>query len=652
LWLDRADAAEPHYEAALEAGVADAVSVHRKLYELRDARRPRDETAQRAHLDRILALAAETPPHKAWAANVKVRQLLADGDAAGAVRLADEIAATFADTPFADEMEYLRALARDRRGDFVEAAHILTMLLQRGTAPDDVAARAGWLLGATILHDGRPQAAELQFADVIRLYPGGDWHTASLLGTAEAEVALGRYDRAIASFRELLSMPPPTHPDARVDRDVIRVSLTTQYEELRRSGRTEAALAMLELADELAVGLPDATRAPYATRLAELHVELAERQRAAARSVGDDDPELRRTREARAAAHLRLAGDALLRYSDLMTREAEISAGALFEAADLFDRAGDAEQTVETLRTFLRRWSGDARVSPVLFRLGQRLQAAGRYPEAIQAYERTLANYPNTPAAFQSYLPLAECFLAIGGDGLIEAERTLLAVVAPTTPDSVFTPSAQEYRDAVFMLGDLFAMQGRFEEAVTRYEEAVQRYPDDERITRAQFMLADAYRRSATSLGEELDNADQFREQVHRDFVSRMERAGQLFLTVAGELRERPAPLTHAEELHFQLAMLYRGDCLFDLGRYDEALGVYEEAAWTFHDHVRSISAYVQIMLCHSYLGQSAQGRAALARAQQIARKIPAEEFTLQRVGLTKSDWEAYLAWVGDSELF
>lgn len=652
VWIGRPDAAEPHYEAALAGGVADALVVHRRLYEIRDARRPRDDAALRAHLDRFLKLAEAHPEHWLWATDKKVRHLMSDGDTTGAKQLADDVAARLANTPFEDELDYLRALTRDRLGEYVDAAHILTSVLQRGTAEDAVSARCAWLLGETILHDGRPQAAALQFEDVIHRYPGSDWHSASLLGTAEAEVALGRYDRAIENYRTLLAMPAPTHPDAQVDRDVIRVSLTTQYEQLRRDGRLEPALAMLALADELAAGLSDEMRAPYASRLASLHVELANRDRASLRSLGADQAEQRAETETRIAEHLKAAGSALQRYSDLMTREAEVAAASLFESAEMFDRAGEGERTIGVLRTFLRRWPGDARVPEVLFKLGQRLQAAGRFEEAVQVYARNLTNYPTTPAALQSYLPLAECHLAIGGEGLIESERVLLSVVAPTTPDGVFTPTAQEYRDAVFLLGDLYAMQGRYEEAVTRYEEAVQRYPEDERMTRAQFMLADAYRRSASALRDELDEAGQYREQVHRDFVSRMERAADLFLAVADEIRGRPAPLSSTDGLHFQFALLYQGDCLFDLGRYRDALKVYEESAWTFHDQVRALSAYVQIMLCHAYLGQPAQGRAALARAQQIARKIPEDEFAPAGVGLSKSEWESYLAWVGESELF
>lgn len=652
MWINQPEAAEQHYEAAIAAGVPDALSVRRKLYELHDARRPRDDADQRADLERILALAEGHPKTWVWAVEKKVRELLHDDDPAGAMALVDDVAARLADTPYADQLDYLRALTRDRLGQHDDAARIMTALVQRGTEDDALAARSAWLLGEAILHDGRPQAAELQFDDVIRLYPGSDWHTASLLGKAEAEVALGRYDRAIDNFRTLLSMPAPTHPDAQVDRDVIRVSLTTQYEQLRQAGRLEPALAMLTLANELATKLPDETRAPYASRLAALHVELADQTQETLKSIGEDAPERRRELQNAMAEHLAAAGEALRRYSDLTTREADVSADALFEAAQLFDRAGDGERTMDALRTFLRSWPGNANVPEVLFRLGQRLQAAGRYDEAVQVYQRNLTNYPTTPAAFQSYLPLAECDLAIGGDGLVEAERVLLSVVAPMASDSPFTPDAQEYRDAVFMLGDLYAMQGRYEEAVTRYEEAVQRYPTDERMTRARFMLADSYRRSATALRDELEQAGQFREQIHRDFVARMDRASELFRAVADEIRERPVPLSAPDELQFELAMLYQGDCLFDLARYRDALAVYEETAWTFHDQVRALSAYVQIMLCHAYLGEPAQGRAALARAQQIARKIPAEDFAQFGVGLSKFEWEAYLAWVGESELF
>src|SRR5690606_12479245 len=118
-------------------------------------------------------------------------------------------------------------------------------------------------------------------------------------------------------------------------------------------------------------------------------------------------------------------------------------------------------------------------------------------------YRRNLVEFPRTPSAVSSLVPLADCFLALGRQP--EAEATLLRIVTrdPDDPVSLITPAAGEYRDALFRLGDLYLQAGKYEAAIARYEEAIERYVDDPRTGRAIYMLADAYRLSANRLRDD-----------------------------------------------------------------------------------------------------------------------------------------------------
>jgi len=641
-WLGQTAEAYGEYQAALEAG-GNRLLILRRLYELGQGLRPGDAAVQRSRLEEIARLAVDSASDLLWALQRQIDVLLEEGRTAEATQLVEEHGARFASGTLGDEYEYLRARCRLAAGDLADAARILTALRVRVGREQELAARAGWLLGRAHLGDGRPQEALLSFEEVITLFPGSPWHELSLLGSGEALVALGRFLEAAESYRQALRLPAAAREAAGVDLDAIRVSLTAHYELSSRDGKLEPALRFLELADSLVPRTNEQLKPFYVSSLAELHTRLAA-------ADGHEQAEL----PAAARDHLLAAAQQWSLYSELMTGQAETSAGALMLAAERLDEAGEPEREVQTLRLLLARWPSSRWVPEALLRLGQRLQASGRFPEAIEAYERNLGHYPRTMPAFQSYIPLAECYLALGEVGHLPAERTLLAVVSPVTGQSVFTPQAMEYRDALYKLGELYSRQARFEEAVVRLEETVQRYPHDPRISEARFMLADAYRRSALALLGELEQAGQaaFRERMLADYAGRTERAGALFGEVAEAIRGQTAPLSEGHEQLFQLSLLYQADCLFDLRRFEEALKLYEEAAWTLHDRSRALSAYVQIVACHGHLGRSPEARSALARAQQLARKLPEDAFAGRWLGAGKKYWEEYLDWIARSGLF
>ncbi len=63
----------------------------------------------------------------------------------------------------------------------------------------------------------------------------------------------------------------------------------------------------------------------------------------------------------------------------------------------------------------------------------------------------------------------------------------------------LITPEAEEFRDALFELAQLYYRTGRYEEAVGRLEELTERYPQEERMGQLLFLMADSYRKSAAT---------------------------------------------------------------------------------------------------------------------------------------------------------
>ena len=295
-------------------------------------------------------------------------------------------------------------------------------------------------------------------------------------------------------------------------------------------------------------------------------------------------------------------------------------------------------------------------MTEALLRLGRSYQSLNDYVNAIEAYEANLLEYPRTPPAIGSVVPLAQCYLARGEEYFEQAEQVLLSLVNQTGEEQApITPAAHEYRQALFLLGEMYVGHDDYEKAIRVLEEAVARYPDDVGAGTAKFLLANSYRLSSLALRAEGDReeAAAFRQRLVSEVVRRLTRAHDLFSELAAELGRGGSD--NAEGIrpeYVRLALFYQADCLFDLGRFGQALPLYEEAAWKYHDTPAALSASVQILNCYQRMGRTDEARTALQRARQLVGRIPQERFTLLDSGMSKKQWEDYLGRVGSSALF
>src|SRR5262249_6287174 len=100
-------------------------------------------------------------------------------------------------------------------------------------------------------------------------------------------------------------------------------------------------------------------------------------------------------------------------------------------------------------------------------------------------------------AASKSAVPLAQAYIAKGPEAYAKAESVLKSVVEN---NPLLTPEAEEFKQALFELAQLYYRTGKFENAVARLEELTARYPNDERLGQLLFLMADSYRKSAALL--------------------------------------------------------------------------------------------------------------------------------------------------------
>jgi tetratricopeptide (TPR) repeat protein len=363
----------------------------------------------------------------------------------------------------------------------------------------------------------------------------------------------------------------------------------------------------------------------------------------------------------RTADLLAEAGDMYLVLADLHTLDERRAAEALTLAGRNFDDAGMTERLVEVLTRYVDEHPTNEGRPAALFRLGRGYQALQQYDNAVAAFQEVIEQYPRLLSAHSSMVPLAECLISLGGEAAVRGADMLISIVDDTGPDHLFDPRAKEYRDALFRLAEYYVQSTEqevphhWEKAITRLEDAIALYPADPSLTRLSFLLADAYRLSATELrGLETASPDEHTRAAIREEVDRrFQRSLQTFEQVIAALAPQDlSALSNLEQTYLRAGYLYRADCLFDLGRYEAAIEAYNEAIWRYENLPTAVSASMQVLHCHQRLGQLDEARAALKRLSWLLRKIPADAFETERGMSSKQYWQKMVSRMESTGVF
>ena len=660
-WLGLWDAAVTEYESAADQAPPDqALPLRKRIIELMEYPLKAEPAAIDPLLDSFIAQARTLDGQIVmleWGVGKKTDRLCSAGQFDEALALIEGLRPVFEPTLQREGFEYAIAWVLFQQGRYDEADAALRALRNRLTVRDELDAKSGWLLGRVVLNDGgpqRPDEALSFFNDVVSAHATGVYVAASRLGMAEALASLERFDESLAEYKQVIESLGSYAASPLVNPDVIRSSMTVAAEELRRRGDFEGALAFMAPATTLVDPANTELLSTYLQRLGDWQAALARDLRDQAGQLPEDTEhdQAREELYGRARDLLLAAAETFIELARVNTLRESRSAEATWRAADLLDEAGSRERTVGVLREFVRERPTNDLVPRALLRLGQSLQAMGRFEEAIEAYQENHTRFPRTPDAGSCLVPLARCFIALGEDYYDQAEKTLRLILEDSP---VFTPEAPEFIDALFMLADLLSRQEQYEKAIPLLQEAMLRYPDDQRAARAEFLLADAYRQSGLALREDLSKAELIGEKrrLEAEYVRRLQKAAELFGQLVQRFEEDDEPqLNELDSWFLRYGRIYEADCLFELGRYREALKRYERAAWVYRDTPSALAVYAQMVACHAYLGQTAEARAALRRARHLLKVIDEKEFDPTAPMGSRADWERYFNWLAHADLF
>lgn len=601
-----------------------------------------------------------TDAERAWAMGERAQLLIDAGNFSEARALLDEAMRLELDPVARGTLHYRQGYCAWKMGDVDEAERLLRVARDELQIKHPLDADACYVLGRITQDKGDPQQAASYYQVILTSHPDSRVAPLARLGRAMCRVMLRQDEPALADMqqltRDILSRPSR----ARLKGDVIagfRLAATALANRENFAAALEVMTFEQQLEPELSAG--------FFARLADVYERRADQIERSAQIAAPAD-RIRKQQQAREA--LVKAADAYVAFARSQTVADDRSHGAaLWRGIELYDRAGSTLAVISTLELFVAERPEDPLAPDALLRLGRAYQAAGQFDKAIAAYQRNQFRYPQSLAAIKSAVPLAQAYIAKGPDSFPKAETVLLGVV---DNNPMITPESQEFRQALFELGQLYHRTGRFEQAVRRLEEFTARYPTDDRLTQLLFLMADSYRKSAEQIATKpvatarpsgetggsgaVASVEQMPfdpAEAVRARQDRLERARQLYDRVIESWRGR-TPVTEIDKLQLKLAHFYRADCVFDLGRYAEAIQLYDAAAFKFQNDPSSLTAYIQIVTAYVAMGQPEQAKAAIERAKHLSTQIPDSAFAEGAFAMPRQYWEQQLKWMSESGLW
>lgn len=692
--LGNSDEALKNYRRAEAMDVNRSLPLKRKVIDLQMAQN--DSGAAEASLDDYLKDAKLSDGERAWALGEKSHLLVDGGKYIEARALLGEALRLNSDPMAQGQLHYWLGYSEWKLGDPAEAERLLRVARDFLKVRHPADADAAYALGRIRQDKGDFKEAKSFFESILVSHPDAPVALQAKLGRGMCRISLGEDNPGLNDLQTLVNEVSSKPAHKRVIPEVVH-GLRDAAATLATRDNLQGALEVMTYEQTLT---PVPT-GPFFARLATVFEKRAEQIEGSIESAPNPDEKFRRQQQTR---DLRTrAGDAYIAYAKAVsgTSDEDRAYGdAVWKAVDLYDQSGSLPLSIAALELFVGDRPDDGQAPDALLRLGRAYQAAGDFDKAIAALQRNQFRYPNSLAASKSGVPLAQAYIAKGPDSYAKAEKTLRAVIEN---NRLITPDADEFRQALFELAQLYYRTERFEESVARLEELTERYTDDPRMGQLLFLMADSYRKSAVLLRQALAAKDQAKQdevasaklaaatasageataeastaastdaptdaptdadlqaaaaraandkmEAEAAIRDRLNRAGDLYARVVERFRTK-APEADLDKLYLKLSHFYRADCLYDLGDYKSAIKLYDAAALRYQDDPSALAAYVQIVNSWCELGQLDEARTANERAKWLLRKMPADAFDGAGLEMSKAYWEQWLKWTNRAGMF
>jgi tetratricopeptide (TPR) repeat protein len=548
-----------------------------------------------------------------------------------------------------------------------EASEVLREVIVAADTPNGMRRQAAYLSGLNLRQQGRTREALGTLNGVRQRNP----HSAEAIaaGIAEAEILVetGHLEGVVTTIHHLLRNIEDVslYNGYWVPIDQLRTRLLDIARKLRNQ---QDYPRVIQLADYLSLAFP-------MTDTIRLQAETYQQW-------GDDlaNTPLPPTLDAQAERrkqlnrHYHLAAEKFEELARLELRSSDYPE-ILWSAAESYRQANDLRKANSFLTEYIR-FEDRVKRARGFVALGRNYVHAGEWTKALEPLDRCLVEYPTNPVSYEARLLAARAKNELGE---MEAAIELLE---SNLSDFQLDPQSPVWQDSLFELGQTMYQKGDrlsllvrenpsatvdagvteklqsshadFLSAIQRLNEAVSRYPEDPRYYDTRYLLAKSYGLAAQlpehileSNPNLIDTARREQSQLRRRLLEKsLEAYRNLYQTINNEAESgspAEATLSIVRNCYFGEA-----DVLFELGRFEEAILAYRNAASRFLNQPESLEALVQLAVCHRKLGREFEAKKALAQAEQVLRRIPAD-YDARFVSSTRAnrqEWGELIGWL------
>ena len=328
----------------------------------------------------------------------------------------------------------------------------------------------------------------------------------------------------------------------------------------------------------------------------------------------------------------RQAGQAYERLAEAIYASPEY-VDILWKAIDSHYRGNGYTSSIRLLNRYLKE-EPYRHEALALLRLGQSYLARGEYAQAVENLEECLEFYPTDVSSYESRLVCAKAYRFL--DNPERAEKLLRENLYLSS----LTHKSPEWRDSLFELGRLLVNNKRYEEAIYVLEEATDRYPEEEQSLEGRYLIAEAYRHAAQEPLERFHTT----KHIAKKEEARAE-ADNLFRTAAEQyaiVEKKIKLLASGEELHRAMlrnCYVMRGECLFELERYEDASHSYSFAGALYQNEPFILETLLQTSHCWRRLHEIEKAHAKIELAKIFLAQLPPETDFVTSTNRTRENW-------------
>jgi TolA-binding protein len=527
--------------------------------------------------------------------------------------------ATEADRTKANE-KYQASIATLRRAE------------SRAAAGSETMRQAMYAIGVGLMESGDNRAAADQFIRTHKVCPETPEGDAAWLQEAELSRRAGHDMEMLSDYRRVLrgSDKSIVYHNPCIPAADLKSRLMIAYQQYQGKQQFEICLQLL--------GLMKAILPANQTLLmqADLHAKWGQYLSTSADKASRNkrEPMQRLARE-----QFRRSGQSYAALAKLYSDKREYS-DQIWNAATAYLQGHNYDRAASLLREYLQN-EVQRRRPQALDCLGEALLCLGQCDAAMESLKECIDLFPRDAAACHARLIAAQA--AREKSDLKEAEKLLLA----NLNGDYLTPAGKEWRDSLFMLGDLLHAAGRYGEAARRLEEAVKRYSDLPETVAARYLLADSCRRLAFRMLEDLK-----KDLSGSSRVSQMKRIREDFEKSLAQYRavqekldgnRDAAELSPLDKAMLRNAHFSIGDVLYAEGECEQAIKAYFIAVNRYQNRPEALDACVQIANAYRRLDKPQEANNALLQAKLLLSRMKPDVSFAETSLYTRDQWSKRL---------